>query len=93
MNKRNRERLDSLTENMGGRLSAEKLAEVIIPKKVDRFEDVTEAVRMLVRNGASLSLRRKVIGLPMKARGIKTLGAADFVAKTYGLSVVNHDVR
>jgi hypothetical protein len=52
-----------------------------------RFSDVTEAARMLIRRGAELSLKDKAIYLPMRARGLKTLAAADYVCKTYDLEL------
>jgi hypothetical protein len=55
--------------------------------KKNLFTDVTEAARLLVRRGATLSLRDRAIYLPMKSRGLKTLAAADFVCKEHKLTL------
>jgi hypothetical protein len=57
-------------------------------EKKHRFTDVTHAVALLVRKGAHLSLKDKTISLTMKQRGLRTLAAADFVAKTYNMKIV-----
>jgi len=63
---------------------------MLMPSKSrkNRFSDVTEAVRLLFRKGARISLKEKTIQLPMKSRGLKTLSAVDMVKRTYDLELI-----
>ena len=67
------------------------MASDLVEREKARFNDVTEAVRLLVRQGATLSLKHKTIGLKMSNRGLKTLAAADYACSVYGMKLIRTD--